>query len=151
MQSIVNSTWGNGAGSTGLLLPRIKSKAVNPVTVQAVKTSRQQSRNRSKASCKSSVPGQRASSRSGRTTYVPVYANCSQGWERVRCTTKKLQRSAAATSANAFVTGIQSSGSAPSEPVHPLKSAWGTQPRTFSICTTCGGMAGMVLCIMASN
>jgi hypothetical protein len=39
-------------------------------------------------------------------SYVPVYAACSQQWERVRRTTKKLQRSAAATSANAIAIGF---------------------------------------------
>src|SRR5438132_1404996 len=92
--------------SSGLLHPRQQSKPVNFSQSRPFKTPASKLVTDPKLPPNGVFPGNGPVVDLARSTYVPVYAARSQQWERVRETTKKLQRSAAATSANAFVYGI---------------------------------------------
>src|SRR5882724_3060993 len=91
------------AGSSGLLHPRQQSKPVNFSQSRPFKAPASKLVTDPKLPAKAVFPGSGLVVDPAQSTYVRVYAARSQQWERVRETTKKLQRSVAATSANATV------------------------------------------------
>jgi hypothetical protein len=101
--------------------PAAKKQVREPSTEQAVQNSRQRTRNRSNASCECSLPRLRASSRSGTMHLRPGLC---RSLPAMGASSEKRERSGKGrrrpSSAKAAVTGFQSSGSAPSEPVDPL-------------------------------
>jgi hypothetical protein len=86
MNSILNTSGNNAAGSFGLLHPRIKSKAVNFSQSRPFKAPASKLVTDPKLPPNGVFPGNGPVVDLALNTYVPVYAARSQQWERVRRT-----------------------------------------------------------------